>query len=33
MLNLSAITVRLGGRVIIDRASAALPPRGRQGGR
>ena len=31
MLNLSAITVRLGGRVIIDRASAALPPRGRIG--
>ena len=31
MLNLSAITVRLGGRTIIDRASAALPPRGRIG--
>lgn len=31
MLNLSAITVRLGGRVIIDRASAALPPRARIG--
>ncbi|MEG3179841.1 ABC-F family ATP-binding cassette domain-containing protein [Sphingomonas sp. LT1P40] len=31
MLNLSGITVRLGGRTIIDRASAALPPRGRIG--
>lgn len=31
MLNLSGITVRLGGRVIIDRASAALPPKGRIG--
>ncbi|MCR5871974.1 ATP-binding cassette domain-containing protein [Sphingomonas sp. J344] len=31
MLNISAITVRLGGRTIIDRASAALPPRGRIG--
>ena len=31
MLNLSAITVRLGGRTIIDRASAALPPRARIG--
>ena len=31
MLNLSAITVRLGGRTIIDKASAALPPRGRIG--
>ena len=31
MLNLSDITVRLGGRTIIDNASAALPPRGRIG--
>lgn len=31
MLNLNAITVRLGGRTIIDRASAALPPRSRVG--
>ncbi|PZU59522.1 MAG: glycosyl transferase family 1 [Sphingobium sp.] len=31
MLNLNAITVRLGGRVILDRASAALPPRSRVG--
>ncbi len=31
MLNLTAITVRLGGRTIIDEASAALPPRGRIG--
>lgn len=31
MLNLSGITVRLGGRTIIDRASAALPPKGRIG--
>ncbi len=31
MLNLDGITVRLGGRTIIDRASAALPPRARIG--
>ncbi len=31
MLNLAGITVRLGGRVILDRASAALPPRARIG--
>ncbi|HWV12066.1 MAG TPA: ABC-F family ATP-binding cassette domain-containing protein, partial [Sphingobium sp.] len=31
MLNLRDITVRLGGRTIIDRASAALPPRSRVG--
>ena len=31
MLTLSDITVRLGGRTILDRASAALPPRGRIG--
>ena len=31
MLNLKDITVRLGGRAIIDRASAALPPRSRVG--
>lgn len=31
MLNLSDITVRLGGRTIIDEASAKLPPRGRVG--
>ncbi len=31
MLNLSGITVRLGGRTIIDDASANLPPRGRIG--
>ncbi len=31
MLNLNAITVRLGGRTILDRASAALPPRSRVG--
>src|SRR3954462_10471391 len=31
MLNLKDITVRLGGRTIIDGASAALPPRGRIG--
>ncbi|WP_136161792.1 ABC-F family ATP-binding cassette domain-containing protein [Sphingomonas flavalba] len=31
MLTLSGITVRLGGRTIIDRATAALPPRGRIG--
>ena len=27
MLNLSGITVRLGGRTILDGASASLPPR------
>jgi ATP-binding cassette subfamily F protein 3 len=31
MLNLSQITVRLGGRTIIDDATARLPPRGRIG--
>jgi ATP-binding cassette, subfamily F, member 3 len=31
MLNISGITVRLGGRTIIDRATAALPPRSRVG--
>ncbi|HET9428751.1 MAG TPA: ABC-F family ATP-binding cassette domain-containing protein [Allosphingosinicella sp.] len=31
MLNLKDITVRLGGRIILDGASAALPPRGRIG--
>jgi len=31
MLNLNAITVRLGGRIILDRAAAALPPRSRVG--
>ncbi len=31
MLNLNGITVRLGGRTILDRATAALPPYGRIG--
>jgi len=31
MLTINAITVRLGGRTILDRASAALPPRSRVG--
>ncbi|MDG2005050.1 MAG: ABC-F family ATP-binding cassette domain-containing protein [Novosphingobium sp.] len=31
MLNLTDITVRLGGRTIIDGATASLPPRGRVG--
>jgi len=31
MLNLTGITVRLGGRTIIDDATAMLPPRGRVG--
>ncbi|WP_340316388.1 ABC-F family ATP-binding cassette domain-containing protein [Rhizorhabdus argentea] len=31
MLNFSNLTVRLGGRTILDRASAALPPRARVG--
>src|SRR4028119_2286320 len=31
MLNLKDITVRRGGRTIIDGATAALPPRGRIG--
>ena len=31
MLNLTDITVRLGGRTILDGAGAALPPRGRIG--
>src|SRR5687768_18547401 len=31
MLNLNAITVRLGGRTILDGATASLPPGGRVG--
>jgi ATP-binding cassette, subfamily F, member 3 len=31
MLNLNGITVRLGGRTILDRATSALPPRSRVG--
>ena len=31
MLNINGITVRLGGRVILDRASAAIPPGARVG--
>jgi ATP-binding cassette subfamily F protein 3 len=31
MLDISDITVRLGGRLILDRATAKLPPRGRVG--
>ncbi|MFZ0692889.1 MAG: ABC-F family ATP-binding cassette domain-containing protein [Alphaproteobacteria bacterium] len=31
MLNLNAITVRLGGHVVLDRASASLPPKSRVG--
>ncbi len=31
MLNLTGITVRLGGRTILDRATAALPPKSRVG--
>ena len=31
MLNINEISVRLGGRVILDRATAALPPRSRVG--
>jgi ATP-binding cassette subfamily F protein 3 len=31
MLNFTNVTVRLGGRTILDRASAALPPRSRVG--
>ena len=31
MLNLNGITVRLGGRTILDSASAALPPKARVG--
>ncbi|MDP9086421.1 MAG: ATP-binding cassette domain-containing protein, partial [Pseudomonadota bacterium] len=31
MLNINGITVRLGGRMILDRASASLPPRSRVG--
>ena len=31
MLTIDAVTVRLGGRVILDRAAAALPPRARVG--
>src|SRR3982751_7074386 len=31
MLNINAITVRLGGRTILDRATAAIPPGSRVG--
>ena len=31
MLNLNGITVRLGGRTILDRATATLPPYSRVG--
>ena len=31
MLNINAITVRLGGRMILDRATAAIPPGARVG--
>ncbi|PTQ09952.1 glycosyl transferase family 1 [Sphingomonas oleivorans] len=31
MLNISGVTVRLGGRTILDRATAALPPKSRVG--
>jgi len=31
MLTINAVTVRLGGRVILNRASAAIPPRARVG--
>ena len=31
MLNINGITVRLGGRMILDRASATLPPKSRVG--
>ncbi|MGH6780911.1 MAG: ATP-binding cassette domain-containing protein, partial [Sphingomonadaceae bacterium] len=31
MLTISGITVRLGGRLILDNATAALPPRSRVG--
>ncbi len=31
MLTINDITVRLGGRTILDRAGAALPPRARVG--
>ena len=31
MLTISGVTIRLGGRTILDRASAALPPRSRVG--
>jgi ATP-binding cassette, subfamily F, member 3 len=31
MLNINGVTVRLGGRTILDRATAALPPRSRVG--
>jgi ATP-binding cassette subfamily F protein 3 len=31
MLSINAITVRLGGRLILDRASASLPPGARVG--
>ena len=31
MLNINGITVRLGGRTILDRATAAIPPGARVG--
>lgn len=31
MLTINGITVRLGGRTILDRATAAIPPGGRVG--
>ena len=31
MITINGITVRLGGRTILDRASAAIPPGGRVG--
>ena len=31
MLTIQGITVRLGGRVILDRATVAIPPRSRVG--
>ena len=31
MLNIRDITVRMGGRTILDRATAAIPPGGRIG--
>jgi ATP-binding cassette subfamily F protein 3 len=31
MLNINSVTVRLGGRTILDGATAALPPRSRVG--
>ena len=31
MLTINGLTVRLGGRTILDRASASLPPKSRVG--